>query len=202
MSISEDLRSKWARFLPGNCGGCVKRRAAIKKIARSFLRKDKKTAVMFSGGLDSAYVAWKLKQDGEPVELYHVRWLFDAAEDNARELSAAQLIAYKLGLKLNILGTIRVSKEHAGNVMRIPTIFSMLVCHRTLRFDRLATGMAPSISGRDHHWHWLESMSKYCMPGLEIVHPRDGILRSRISELMPQYLVDLVYSARDKDDGE
>lgn len=196
-----ELRTAWAKVV--GCQECArKRRKAIVKL-QSFFRGQPHVAVMFSGGLDSTYVAWYLKEIGHKVQLYHVRWLYDTNDTNAQELAKATAIAEKLQLPLHILGTMRVDKAHTGNVMRVPTIGAMMICHRHLRFDKLATGMAPSISERDHGWHSvLQGLADRCMPKLEIIHPRDGTLRSEITQLIPADLRAMVYSRVVKGDDE
>lgn len=205
MSLSEleKLKSKWFRNKE-DCG-CNKVRAKIKKAGRSFLQSQRKIAVMFSGGLDSTYAAWSLRNSGFDVTLYNVRWIFENPKhNNVQEFAATKAAAEKLGLPLEVLGVFRVNSRHCGNVMRIPTIASMLICHRNLRFDRLATGMAPSISERDYHWNQLlKAIATHCMPGMEIIHPRDGIKRSELVKMLPESLLQLIYSGpAKKDDGE
>lgn len=152
----------------------------------------KRVAVMFSGGLDSTYAAWKLKNDGHSVELYHVRMLFEN-RDNEPETVAARRVAEVLGLPFHLLAEVWVPTDHAGRVMRVPVIAAAVLCHSELQFDVLATGMAPSISPRDKGWDLsLRCMADSCMPGVEIAHPRDGVLRSNI--WLPTNLRELVYS--------
>jgi len=204
MSKSSELQSKWNKII--GCGGCAKRRLAIKKAAKQFLRHKRRVAVMFSGGLDSTYVAWKLKQQGNKVDLYHLHWTYTGGTgtlDNSREFEAAAEIAKLLKLPLYDMGRIIVPSEHHGLIMRLPILGSLLICHKELTFDTLATGMAPGISDRDLGWHHvLEDMASHCMPTLSIIHPRDGILRSKIKGLMPRMLGDRVYSHEEKDDSQ
>lgn len=192
------LQTKWRRFVT-ECEGCRRRRAPIKKAVNWLI--GKRVALMFSGGLDSTYCALKLKRDGHIVDLYHVQILWDDEKDNSDELKAAINIAKELNLPLHLIGTLKVQKAHKGQTMRVPIISAAMICHRSLKFSTLATGMAPSISERDAHWHTImTAMAEHCMPGLKIVHPRDGILRSELK--MPSNLRKMVYSGSEKGDEQ
>lgn len=202
MKRQEQLLSRWGRYLlPKPCNGCLKRRAAIKKLVKGTVGASKEVAVMFSGGLDSTYAAYTARQAGHKVSLFHVRWLYASSRENEAELKAAERIADWLKLPLHVLGEVWIAPGHVGNIMRVPIIGSMIICHRKVWFEVLATGLAPGISERDLSWHkLLEATAENCMPGLELWHPRGGILRSKIE--LPEELREMTFSRIEKGDDQ
>lgn len=193
----QSLKQKWDKVLHG-CAECNKRRAAIKKVLGF---ENKKVALMFSGGLDSTYAAWKLKQDEYAVTLFHVEWQYNNTNFNTEETASAIELAHLLELPFVSLGTVNVpvggsEANPAMNIMRVPTIGSMLICHRTLReYGYIGTGLHPSEEPIDQHWHeLLQQLCDLCMPGTTVLHPADGVGRNTMGNSLPPCIRTHVYS--------
>lgn len=198
--MDEAIREQWRKIL--GCEGCARRRAKIKKAARSFLKPQNNVAVMFSGGLDSAYCAYKLRDAGHKVELVHVTWTYSSGS-NTPELLAARAIAERLELPLIELSEVIVPLAQTGDIMRVPTIGAMMICHRKMKFEKLAIGIAPSLNERDYGWSQaLDALKASCMPDLEIIYPRDNMTRSQVKEATPDWLQGLTYSRYEKAENE
>lgn len=194
-----ELLKKWGYALSG-CTGCSRRKNAIKKWVTHATKRKKMAAVLFGGGLDSTYSAIQMQKAGYNVHLYHTVWSCDDV-NTQWETEAAVRIAQHLDLPLHIMCEIKVKKEDFPHIMWMPTMAGLLICHQTLRFDILATGLSPMISDRDLNWSLvLSDMAHRCMPNLEIVHPRDGILRSNIK--LPETLQSMIYTYADRKGDE
>ncbi len=168
-------RSLWSNVLNIiECEQCKQRRRKIRK----FIKGEHSAVVMFSGGLDSTYTALELSKNYN-VTLYHIKWEYLKKDSGyASEYNAATKIASTLDLTLDILATMKIESVHCGHIMRVPIIGMMSICHRSMNFDVLGTGLTPSTSDRDAQWcELLQVFANQCMPNLEIVHPRDGISR-------------------------
>ena len=130
-----------------------------------------KIALLFTGGLDSTYVAWKLLEEGNEVDLYFVKVHWGGQHDPEEE--AAKSLAMDLGCRLEILG--EVDLPLAYGQYELPVILSMFLCSLFMtdvpknypwdvrrKYDAIATGLSPQLDksstspyGNDADWQKL-----------------------------------------------
>jgi asparagine synthase (glutamine-hydrolysing) len=102
---------------------------------------DKKFGLLFSGGIDSAFIAYILKKTGADFTCYTA-----ALDENAKDLKAAKKVAEKLGLKLRyrVIGLERLEKYiekivpliEDSNVVKVGVALPFYVACEMAREDR------------------------------------------------------------------
>jgi 7-cyano-7-deazaguanine synthase in queuosine biosynthesis len=172
------------------CGGCERRGNKL----WAMIGKRPHAAVLFSGGLDSAYTAWHLAKQGYEVHLYHNPWRYKGSGEGEGEIVSAQAAAKLLGLPLLTLGSVEVENTH--NVMRVPTLGAMLICHRALPpYKVYAYGGHPSTYELDAKWvRILQAMCDVWHPGSKIQTPADGKTRKELMAALPKELISALFS--------
>jgi len=151
-----------------------------------------KVAVIFSGGLDSTWTAWYLKEEGYDVELFHLKWKYMDNDqfEGPQDTEAAIKIADQLGLKLTMIGSAEAPDD---NYLMLPMITSMLCCHSKYDFDFLATGLEDQRLSPS----WVECqgivevIAKECMPWVTVMHPRFLKTKSEMRKELPGSLLSL-----------
>jgi len=150
---------------------------------------------MFSGGMDSTWVAWHLKNEGYNVELFHITWTYldEDKFEGPKDTEAAIKVADYLDLPLHILGSVEIPGGLGNNVITSPAMAAMILCHSTHDFDFFATGIEDQRMGsclvecRDT----IEVIARSCMPWVTVTHPREFKTKKEIRAELPRALLSL-----------
>ena len=143
-----------------------------------------KIAVMFSGGLDSTYVAYVMSLMHDPVVLYNVTASHPLYQDTVRDL------AKELDCELRVVAKIKGYWD--TRIMRIPFVGAATICNIDMyegNFDMVATGLNPSTDKADKKQiPLLQKMVDDCMSNVLLTHPGDGVTRREKWDYLPERL--------------
>jgi len=147
---------------------------------------DQKVGVLFSGGIDSVYIAYMLKKLGVEFTCYTAA-LTEQGMEKAEDLIYAEKAAEQLGLKLKVIHadlaeTEAVIKElipliETTNVVKVGVALPFYLCCKKAREDGIRVmysglGSEEIFAGYERH-EKSSNVNNECLSGLRKMHERD-----------------------------
>ena len=159
-----------------------------------------KILLMFSGGLDSTGVFWKLIQKNEPLLVHHLYLSNKENRTKAEEIAVKNIVDYMKKIKnFSYSESYHEYPSHNGNFMWDSDIYNFVagtICISVRSIKEVAIGRTKSDAGFEQRAERGTKILNLLAPNVNKIYPVEDMTKKEVYKMLPENLRELTWSCR------